>query len=87
MADLSPASPEDTTLRFFTAWFCPFAQRARIALMAKGVPFEEVECDIYYPDEGGSGRGLHSFPIPLNLSLLCPFPLNLSLLCPPYTAN
>jgi hypothetical protein len=24
------------------------------------------------------GRGLHSFPFPLNLSLLCPFPLNLS---------
>jgi len=23
-------------------------------------------------------RGLHSFPFPLNLSLLCPFPLNLS---------
>jgi len=22
-------------------------------------------------------RGLHSFPFPLNLSLLCPFPLNL----------
>jgi len=24
------------------------------------------------------GRGLHSFPFPLNLSLLCPIPLNLS---------
>jgi hypothetical protein len=24
------------------------------------------------------GRGLHSFPNPLNLSLLCPCPLNLS---------
>ena len=30
------------------------------------------------------GRGFHSFPFPLNLSLLCPFPLNLILLCPPY---
>jgi hypothetical protein len=30
-----------------------------------------------------NGRGLHSFPFPLNLSLLCPFPLDLSLLCPP----
>jgi len=29
------------------------------------------------------GRGLHSFPFPLILSLLCPFPLNLSLLCAP----
>jgi len=24
------------------------------------------------------GRGLHSFPFPLNLGLPCPFPLNLS---------
>jgi hypothetical protein len=31
------------------------------------------------------GRGLHSFPIPLNLSLPCPFPLKLSVLCPPRT--
>jgi hypothetical protein len=30
------------------------------------------------------GRGLHSFPFPLNLSLPGAFPLNLSLLCPPY---
>ena len=29
-------------------------------------------------------RGLHSFPFPLNLSLLCPSPLNLSLICPQY---
>jgi hypothetical protein len=27
------------------------------------------------------GRGLHSFPFPLNLSLLCPFPLDLSTIC------
>jgi hypothetical protein len=34
------------------------------------------------------GRGLHSFPVPLNfLSLLCPFPLNLSLLCPRHNPN
>jgi hypothetical protein len=32
-------------------------------------------------------RGLHSFPLPVNLSLLCPFPLNLSLLCPPLTLH
>jgi hypothetical protein len=34
-----------------------------------------------------AGKGLHSFPFPLNLSLLCPFPLNLSFLCPPYDAQ
>jgi hypothetical protein len=33
------------------------------------------------------GRGLHSFPFPLNLSSLCPLPLNLSLLYPPYDPN
>jgi hypothetical protein len=32
-------------------------------------------------------RVLHSFPFPLNLSLLCPFPPNLSLPCPPYNPN
>ena len=34
-----------------------------------------------------AGRGVHSFPFPLNLSLLCPFPLNLSLHCPPHDPN
>jgi hypothetical protein len=29
------------------------------------------------------GRGLHLFPFPLNLGLLCPFPFNFGLLCPP----
>jgi len=35
----------------------------------------------------GTGRGLHSFPFPLNLSLLRPFPLNFSSLCPPHNPN
>jgi len=34
-------------------------------------------------EETPCGRGLHSFPLPLNLSFPCPFPLNLSLHCPP----
>jgi len=34
-----------------------------------------------------AGRGLHSFPVSLNFSLLCPFPFNLSLLCAPYTPH
>jgi hypothetical protein len=33
------------------------------------------------------GRGLHTFPFPLNLSLPCPFQLNVSSLCPPYDPN
>jgi len=31
----------------------------------------------------GDGRGLHSFPCPLNLSTPCPFPLSLSSFIPP----
>jgi len=34
-----------------------------------------------------STRGLHSFPFPVNLSLLCPFRLNFSLLRPPHDPN
>ena len=36
-----------------------------------------------YLDLEPSGRGFHSFPFPLNLSLLCPYALNLSSLHPP----
>ena len=34
-------------LKLFNAWFCPFAQRAWIALLHKGVDFEYVETDPY----------------------------------------
>ena len=33
--------------KFYNAWFCPFAQRAWIALLEKGVEFEYVEIDPY----------------------------------------
>ena len=33
--------------KFYNAWFCPFAQRAWIALLEKGVDFEYVEQDPY----------------------------------------
>ena len=33
----------DPPLRFFSAWFCPYAQRAWIALEHTGVPFERIE--------------------------------------------
>ncbi|CAI5499697.1 unnamed protein product [Closterium sp. Naga37s-1] len=39
------ASAEGETVRLFSAWFCPFAQRAWIALEAKGVKYEYVEHD------------------------------------------
>lgn len=33
--------------KLYCAWFCPFAQRAWIALEAKGVDFEYIEQDPY----------------------------------------
>ena len=33
--------------KFYNAWFCPFAQRAWIAFLEKGVEFEYVEQDPY----------------------------------------
>lgn len=35
------------SVKFYNAWFCPFAQRAWIALLEKGVEFEYVEQDPY----------------------------------------
>ena len=51
-ARASPARHRARTARtappkFFSAWFCPFAQRAWIALEAKGVEYEYVECTLY----------------------------------------
>jgi len=33
--------------KLYTSWFCPFAQRAWIALLEKGIPFEYIETDPY----------------------------------------
>jgi len=55
-------------------------------LMEIGIPEDKIAALIKKVPEV-LGRGLHSFPFPLNLSLLCPFPLNLSLLCPAYDSN
>ena len=35
------------SVKFYNAWFCPFAQRAWIALVHKGVKFEYIEQDPY----------------------------------------
>ncbi|XP_069132602.1 uncharacterized protein [Argopecten irradians] len=34
-------------LKLYCAWFCPFAQRAWIAFLEKGIPFEYVEINSY----------------------------------------
>ena len=40
-------SPLDAPLRFYSAWYCPFAQRAWMALLHKGLDFEYIEVDPY----------------------------------------
>ena len=50
MAPIADAADSRQPLVFFTAWFCPFAQRAWIALEEKGVPYELVECELYEGD-------------------------------------
>jgi predicted esterase len=80
----------------------PFASLgARMNLPATGVLALSGPREVLFTDGGREwftnmddetlelvdGRGLHSFPFPLNLSLLCPFPLNLCLLCPPNNPN
>ena len=34
-------------LKFYSAWYCPFAQRAWMALLHKGLAFEYIEVDPY----------------------------------------
>jgi hypothetical protein len=58
--------------------------RANALSLRLGVPLHRVpRAAVLDAAAVPQGKGLHSFPFPLNLSLLCPFPLKLSLLCPP----
>ncbi len=34
-------------MKLYNAWYCPFAQRAWMALVYKGIDFEYVEVDPY----------------------------------------
>ena len=67
--------------RYYTvSWnLCPAPGTAAGKKGMGGVP-HGTEC-FYAEDQrltAVAGRGLHSFPFSLNLSLPCPFPLNLS---------
>lgn len=35
-------------MKFYNAWYCPFAQRAWMALVHKGIDFEYIEVDPYH---------------------------------------
>ena len=63
------------------------AEAAVAAVAAATEAMERVTGRAHGSGRGGAGRGLHSSPFPLNLSLPCPFPLKLSLPCPPYNPN
>lgn len=45
MAEQLPSGAK--ALTFYSAWFCPFAQRAWLALLHKGLAFDYVEVDPY----------------------------------------
>ena len=38
-------------MKFYNAWYCPFAQRAWMALVHKGIDFEYIEVDPYASSE------------------------------------
>ena len=52
MARRSGRSPvrDRSALTFYSAWFCPFAQRAHIALEEKCIDYQHVECTLYQGD-------------------------------------
>ena len=58
------------------ARYPPVKRRYRFAA---ALPPESTQADVFAEMEQALGRGLHSFPFPLKLSLPCPFPLNFSL--------
>lgn len=47
-------SQADSALKFYSSWFCPYAQRAWIALEEKGVEYQYVEVDPYKAGDNGA---------------------------------
>ena len=54
-----------TRLKLYSAWYCPFAQRAWMALLHKGVAFDYVETDPYLksPEWMANSRGTGQVPV------------------------
>ena len=55
----------DHSTKLFCSWFCPYAQRAWIALEEKGVPYQYVEITPYKTDPWKPG-GLSKNPLSLD---------------------
>ncbi len=52
MPDIREAAGTDfEPLKFYAAWYCPFAQRAWMALLHKGLAFDYIEVDPYRQSE------------------------------------
>lgn len=54
-----------TRLKLYSAWYCPFAQRAWVALLYKGAAFDYVEIDPYLktPEWMANSRGTGQVPV------------------------
>ena len=50
-------------LKLYSAWYCPFAQRAWMTLLLKQIDFEYIEVDPYQETEWWSdtSRGLDEY--------------------------
>jgi glutathione S-transferase len=59
------ANPAAETMRLYSAWYCPFAQRAWMTLLHKGMPFEYIEVDPYQTTDWWvtTSRGLGKVPV------------------------
>ncbi|MHA1572229.1 MAG: glutathione S-transferase family protein [Alphaproteobacteria bacterium] len=52
-------------MKFYSSWYCPFAQRSWLALLHKGVTFDYVETDPYdkNPEWMALSRGVGQVPV------------------------
>nr|XP_006820907.1 PREDICTED: glutathione S-transferase omega-1-like [Saccoglossus kowalevskii] len=49
LASGDPLPPlKDGTIRLYSMRYCPYAQRSRLALLAKGIQYETVNCNLKY---------------------------------------
>lgn len=75
--DAPPTLPTTTSrvlLRLYSSWFCPYAQRAWIALEYLGIPYEYVESLVVKEnqDEGDHGYDKHPRLLEINPKGLVP---------------